>query len=125
MPDAEGRRALLPLYRSGLSLPNGGLDDIIHRTEGATASFIKELLRRAAVTAARRDADDAAALHVTRADLTDAVDELLETANAMTRVALGGGTGHHTDETAGDGFTVPRPAGAPTIARPDAGISGQ
>ena len=112
MPDAEGRRALLPLYRSGLSLPNGGLDDIIHRTEGVTASFIKELLRRAA-------------LHVTRADLTDAVDELLETANAMTRVALGGGTGHHTDETAGDGFTVPRPAGAPTTARPDAGISGQ
>ena len=36
------RRALLPLYRSGLSLPNGGLDDIIHRTEGVTASFIKE-----------------------------------------------------------------------------------
>jgi ATPase family associated with various cellular activities (AAA) len=125
VPDAEGRHALLALYRGGLSLPNDGLDDIIHRTEGVTASFIKELLRRAAVTAARRDADDAAALHVTRDDLTDALDELLDTANAMTRVALGGGTAHHTDETASDGLTVPRPARAPTTARPDIGISGQ
>ena len=124
VPDAEGRRGLLALYRGGLSLPNDGLDDIIQRTEGVTASFIKELLRRAAVTAAGRDADDAAALHVPRADLTDALGELLDTANAMTRVALGGGTGHHTDETAGRGFTLPRPASAPTTARPDAGISG-
>jgi ATP-dependent 26S proteasome regulatory subunit len=125
VPDAEGRHALLALYRGGLSLPNDGLDDIIQRTEGVTASFIKELLRRAAVTAARRDADDdAAALHVPLADLTDSLDELLDTANAMTRVVLGGGTGHHTDETAGHGFTLPRPASAPTTARPDAGISG-
>ena len=119
MPEAEGRRALRALYRSGLSLPNDGLDDIIHRTERVTASFIKELLRRADVIAARRD-DDAAALHVTRDALTDAVDELLDTANATTRVALGGGTGHHTDETTGDGFTVPRPAGAPGTREPAA-----
>jgi ATPase family associated with various cellular activities (AAA) len=125
VPDAEGRHALLALYRGGLSLPNEGLDDIIHRTDGVTASFIKELLRRAAVTAARRDADDAAALHVTRDDLTDALDQLLDTANAMTRVALGGGTAHHTDETASDGLTVPRPAAAPTPARTDIGISGR
>ncbi|GAG38243.1 unnamed protein product, partial [marine sediment metagenome] len=125
VPDAEGRHALLALYRGGLSLPNDGLDGIIHRTEGVTASFIKELLRRAAVTAARRDADDAAALHVTRDDLTDALDELFDTANAMTRVALGGGTAHHTDGTASDGLTVPRPAAAPTTARPDIGISSQ
>jgi len=123
VPDAEGRHALLALYRGGLSLPSDGLDGIIHRTEGVTASFIKELLRRAAVTAARRDADDAAALHVTRDDLTDALDQLLDTANAMTRVALGGGTAHHTDETASDGLTVPRPAAAPTPARTDIGIS--
>jgi hypothetical protein len=125
VPDAEGRHALLALYRGGLSLPSDGLDGIIHRTEGVTASFIKELLRRAAVTAARRDADDAAALHVTRDDLTDALDQLLDTANAMTRVALGGGTAHHTDGTASDGLTVPPPAAAPTTARPDIGISSQ
>ena len=61
------------------------------RTEGVTASFLKELLRRAAVLAAA-DADDAddGPLAVSAADLDAALDELLDTRNAMTRVLLGG-----------------------------------
>ena len=40
------------LYRRGLDLDTSGLDDVLARTDGVTASFLKELLRRAAVIAA-------------------------------------------------------------------------
>ena len=56
-----------------------------------TASFLKELLRRAAVVAADRDTGPGAsiALSVTADDLDTALDELLDTRNQMTRVVLG------------------------------------
>ncbi|HEU5331535.1 MAG TPA: ATP-binding protein [Actinocrinis sp.] len=52
MPDAEGRRRLLAVYRGGLDLDLAEPERVIERTEGVTASFIKELLRRAALNAA-------------------------------------------------------------------------
>ncbi|MCL3861600.1 ATP-binding protein [Actinotalea sp. K2] len=85
LPDAEGRRALVELYRGGLALPDGAADDVVRRTEGVTASFLKELLRRAALVAGDRLPT------VSADDLTTALDELLETRNAMTRTLLGGG----------------------------------
>ncbi len=68
---------------------------MVERTDGVTASFLKELLRRAAVRAAEDRAGpgpDAhgAPLRVTAAQLDGALDELLDTRNAMTRVLLGG-----------------------------------
>jgi ATP-dependent 26S proteasome regulatory subunit len=97
LPDASGRRSLFELYRAGLDVDLSHVDDVLARTEGVTASFLKELLRRAAVFAAEA-ADDAAQtdqkqarpLHVRAADLDAALDELLHTRNAMTRVLLGG-----------------------------------
>ena len=50
-----------------------------------TASFLKELLRRSAVVAATEGAMRVSADH-----LDAALDELLDTRNAMTRVLLGG-----------------------------------
>ena len=85
LPDAGGRRALLELYRGGLHLPDGALDPIVERTDGVTASFLKELLRRAALIAGGRLPD------VTGVDLMTALDELLDTRSAMTRTLLGGG----------------------------------
>lgn len=87
LPDAAGRRALFELYRGELRVDTSGLDDVIARTEGVTASFLKELLRRAALLAATRTADDE--LAVSAADLSAALDELLDTRNAMTRTLLG------------------------------------
>jgi len=55
-----------------------------------TASFLKELLRRAALLAAQRTASGP--LSVSADDLSGALDELLDTRNAMTRILLGGGT---------------------------------
>jgi hypothetical protein len=63
---------------------------VLDRTEGVTASFLKELLRRAAVVAAdRADAADGDAVRVSADDLDAALDDLLDTRNRMTRRALG------------------------------------
>ena len=88
LPDAPARRALFELYRGALPVDTTGLDDVIARTEGVTASFLKELLRRAALLAATRT-PTSDHLEVSAADLTAALDELLDTRNAMTRTLLG------------------------------------
>jgi ATP-dependent 26S proteasome regulatory subunit len=88
LPDAAARRALVELYRGSLQVDTSQLDDVLARTEGVTASFLKELLRRAALLAATRAAVDAE-LAVSGGDLRSALDELLDTRNAMTRTLLG------------------------------------
>jgi hypothetical protein len=88
LPDADARRALFELYRGSLPVDVSGLDDVLARTEGVTASFLKELLRRAALLAATRT-PEAAHLSVSAGDLGAALDELLDTRNAMTRTLLG------------------------------------
>ena len=88
LPDADARRALFELYRGTLPVDTSGLDDVIARTEGVTASFLKELLRRAALLAATRT-PGTDALAVSAGDLSAALDELLDTRNAMTRTLLG------------------------------------
>jgi hypothetical protein len=87
LPDADGRRRLLALYADGLGLPTDGLDDAVARTEGVSASFIKELLRQAALHAAERSPE---ALVVTTDDLSRTLDTLLDERAALTRVLLGG-----------------------------------
>ena len=99
LPDLAARRALFELYRGRLEIDVSGLDEVLRRTDGVTASFVKELIRRAAVGAAERGAGPGAAerdlapghLSVSAADLTAAVDELLDQRNAMTRILLGSG----------------------------------
>jgi hypothetical protein len=104
LPDALGRRRLLEVYQGTLDLDLAEPDRVIERTEGVTASFIKELLRRAALTAAD-EADDAAEalaieataqaaesrppLRVTDAHLHAALDVLLDDGNRLTRRLLG------------------------------------
>ncbi len=90
MPDLESRRRLFDLYRGGLDIDRSRLDEVLARAEGVTASFLKELTRRAALVAATRSDDDGGELHVTADDLDAALAELLHTRNAMTRVLLGG-----------------------------------
>jgi ATP-dependent 26S proteasome regulatory subunit len=89
LPDAEARTRLFRLYRGGLAIDESRLDSVIARTEGVTASFLKELLRRSALIAATES--DSTDLTVAADQLDAALDELLDTRNAMTRVLLGGG----------------------------------
>jgi hypothetical protein len=91
VPDAEARRRLIALYQGGLTLDLTDLDGVIKRTDGVTAAFIKELLRRAALLAAEACAGPAdAPLRVTDAHLGAALDQLLDPRGALTRTLLGG-----------------------------------
>src|SRR5581483_11439930 len=97
LPDAEGRRALIEVYRGGLELELAYPDEVIRRTEGVTASFIKELIRRSALIAAEGaetpDGAGTAQLRLTDRHLHAALDVLLGDGNALTRRLLGAG-GH-------------------------------
>ena len=89
LPDGEARARLFELYRGGLVIDQSRLNTVIARTEGVTASFLKELLRRSALIAANESSSQPIA--VTADQLDAALDELLDTQNSMTRVLLGGG----------------------------------
>jgi SpoVK/Ycf46/Vps4 family AAA+-type ATPase len=52
LPDAIARRRLLRLYQGNLRISRATAAAVVDRTDGVTASFIKELLRRAALHAA-------------------------------------------------------------------------
>jgi ATPase family protein associated with various cellular activities (AAA) len=86
LPDAVARGRLLDLYARGLDLQITDRDGVIARTEGVTASFVKELLRAAALVALE-DGREA----VSDADMTAALDELLAEGAALTRILLGSG----------------------------------
>ena len=86
LPDAAARRRLLELYARGLDLEGVDLDSVVARSEGMTASFFKELLRKATLVAV-----GAGRGKVTGADLDQALDELLSETSALTRVLLGSG----------------------------------
>ncbi|GHC46247.1 AAA family ATPase [Streptomyces flavofungini] len=83
LPDATGRRRLLDLYGGGLGLDEEVLEETVERTDGTTASFAKELVRRAVLIAAERDADTEAQ------DVRAAVGELLSDQDQLTRRLLG------------------------------------
>ena len=85
LPDEAGRRKLLDLYGRGLDLRLTDVELVVARTKGVTASFFKELLRRAAIGAA-----EAGRPTVTDEDLQAVLDELLAESSTLTRVLLGG-----------------------------------
>jgi ATP-dependent 26S proteasome regulatory subunit len=85
LPDAAGRRRLFELYSRGLSLRIADLERVVARTEGASAAFIREMLRRAALFAA----EDGASEIVEDRHLTAALDELLVAGGALTQSLLG------------------------------------
>lgn len=84
LPDDDGRRRLFTLYSRGLDLQLDDLEDVVARTSGVTASFVKELLRKAALNAAEEGRTT-----VTQADVSTMLDELLAETSALTRALLG------------------------------------
>ncbi|WP_151484167.1 AAA family ATPase [Streptomyces albicerus] len=84
LPDAEGRARLLGLYGSQLDLGKELTEEVVARTEGTTASFTKELVRRAVLVSAEREAERTEA-----EDVRAAVDELLSDRDRLTRRLLG------------------------------------
>lgn len=106
LPDDEARRRLIRLYQGRLRLVGDDFETVVTRTEGVTASFIKELLRRSALQAI----DDAGPSHpddalvVTDRHMSTALDQLLEDRNRLTRILLGGerASHRHGHDEAGD-----------------------
>lgn len=90
LPDTLARRRLFRLYADGLDLPGSALDAAADACEGTTASFAKELIRRAVLGAAEQSRP------VTEVDLEQAVRSLLSDRDTLTRALLG--SRHDRDE---------------------------
>ncbi|GAA2413919.1 AAA family ATPase [Actinomadura vinacea] len=100
-PDAEGRLRLLRLYGRKLRLA-ADLDAVVARTEGVTASFVKELVRRAVLVALR---DGPAVDALTDAHFGVALEEMFDPAQSLTRGLLGGAPESSEDDEGDlDGF---------------------
>ena len=90
-PDTVARRALLELYGSRLNPSARTIKDIAGQIEGTTASFAKELTRRAILLAALAGEEPS------DAHLSAAATELMSDAASLTRSLLGG-TGENGSE---------------------------
>jgi ATP-dependent 26S proteasome regulatory subunit len=87
-PDLEARERLFRLYAAEMLAADQLTEAAVHtaasRTEGVTASFTKELIRRAAINAAQENRPPR------DADISHALDEMLSDAESLTRTMLGG-----------------------------------
>jgi ATP-dependent 26S proteasome regulatory subunit len=109
LPDADARRSLFALYARAVptALSAAEIDTIVERTDGVTASFLKELLRRAVLEALH---EHTPLRNVTAAHTTRALDDLLDSAQQVTRSLLGVGNDPE-DLPAGGGLgSLPPPA---------------
>jgi DNA polymerase III delta prime subunit len=90
-PDPDGRARLLRLYGAACAIDTLSDDDLaptIAATDGKTATYIREVVRRAALTTAERAADGP--LRVNAVTLAQAATDLLDDRAALTRALLGG-----------------------------------
>jgi hypothetical protein len=91
LPDAEARARLFDLYGRAVPvrLSESETAEVVARTEGVTAAFLKELLRRALLEALHENPSEPT---VTTAHVTRALDDLLASSQQLTRSLLGVGT---------------------------------
>ena len=87
LPNDDARRQLLDLYCEGLNVNLAKPDPVIHATDGVSPAFIRELVRKAALVAAK-----AASNTVTDDHFAGALS-LLEEGGTITRSMLGGDGG--------------------------------
>ena len=89
LPDAEARRRLFDVYARGVPLDvrPDDVDAAVERTDGVTASFLKELLRRAVLESLSDTPGPLTA--VSGQHLARALDDLLDSTQSVTRALLG------------------------------------
>ena len=95
LPDAQCRRRLLDLYGRGLKIEVADREGLIDRTAGASAAFIRELIRKAAVFAAEET--DEGAIVVRSGHFEEALAELVVAGGYLTKSLLGMKAGQATD----------------------------
>jgi hypothetical protein len=86
LPDASNRGKLIRLYGKGLPLDAALIDEAARRTDGVSAAFIKELMRRVAQASIGRDGG----VSVQSEDLGEALDEMLFSSGKLNIRLLGG-----------------------------------
>jgi hypothetical protein len=84
VPDTECRRRLFELYGRGLNITDS-VEPYVERTAGASAAFIRELLRKAALFAA----DDPGELRVAPRHFDEALHEMVVAGGDLTKSLLG------------------------------------
>ena len=106
VPDGEARERLLALYARSvpLSLDEAQTAEVVERTAGVTASFLKELVRRAVLESLQRAEP---LTEVTAEDVSIALDDLLDSTQSVTRTLLG--VDVDPTDLAGPGISEPRP----------------
>ena len=97
-PDSVGREKLIRLYAQNANLPADIIAEIVRRTEGVSAAFIKELLRRII----QIHLEQAGASEISHADVDDALEEMLFSGGALNLKLLGAGE-IHSKPIANDG----------------------
>jgi DNA polymerase III delta prime subunit len=121
-PDAGGRERLLQLYGADTGLVELDLTATIENTEGLTATYLRELTRRAVITAALARPDETPT-RMRQADLEAALAQLQTSRARLTRALLGEDRGFteppgpYTDHGMHRGFFAfgARPGLAPTL----------
>ena len=87
LPNEMARTRLFALYGPALAADDEIRQLVVERTAGVTASFLKELVRRATLVAAERGNQDP-----DRADVEAALDEMLSSSDRLARSLVGGGS---------------------------------
>jgi ATP-dependent 26S proteasome regulatory subunit len=85
LPDYSNRLKLVELYKGELDLEPSLAESVARRTDGVSAAFIKELMRRLAQAAIERDEEK----KVRAVDLDTALGELVLGNNRLTKTLLG------------------------------------
>lgn len=85
LPDSECRQRLFELYGTGLTVKVNNMDAFVKRTAGASAAFISELMRKAALFAA----PEGEPIVVEDRHLDEAMHELVVAGGKLTRNLLG------------------------------------
>lgn len=88
LPDRDCRKRLFDLYGQGLALRLERLPELIDRTEGVSAAFIRELMRKAALFSAD-ESSDGAAIVVEDRHIDEALKELVFEGGELTKHLLG------------------------------------
>ena len=88
LPDRDCRRRLFELYGQGLTLRLQYLPDQVEQTEGVSAAFIRELLRKAALFSAD-EGHEREAIVVEDRHINEALKELVFEGGELTKRLLG------------------------------------
>ena len=87
LPDNSGREKLVILYAKEAPLPSDVVAEIVRRTQGVSAAFIKELMRRIIQFYIERNSQS----EINRADVDLALDEMLFSGGSLNLKLLGAG----------------------------------